>query len=86
MGAHFIKSKHIQRLRGGIHTFCPDFKWFRPAFHQIKSFGSALAPPPATGAMTHNRALRGQGLLKRDGPLKVLKRPYQVRAEIYTKW
>jgi len=48
-----FKSKHVGRhffsdLQGvlpGSKRFCPDFMGFCPDFHQIKTFGGAVASP-----------------------------------------
>jgi len=52
LGAIFAKIKaytvilrRVSHICPDFHRFFPDFKEFCPDFHQIKSFGSALAPP-----------------------------------------
>jgi len=55
-GAVIFKSKHVGRhfvsdLQGvleGSQRFFPDFMGFCPDFHQIKTFGGVIAPPPPT--------------------------------------
>jgi len=44
--AIFVKSKHVPQFCEGLHIFCRNFLRFGPNFHQIKTFGGALAPPP----------------------------------------
>jgi len=52
-GAIIFKSKHVgrhfcsdfQAVLEGAQRFCPYFMGFCPDFHQIKTFGGAVAPP-----------------------------------------
>ena len=39
------KFLHIQQFCEALHIFCANFPTFCPDFHQIKTFGSAVAPP-----------------------------------------
>jgi len=45
LGAIFVKSKHVQQFCEGLHIFCTNFLRFFLYFHQIKTFGGAVAPP-----------------------------------------
>jgi len=44
LGAIFVKSKHVQQFCEGLHIFCTKFLRFCPDFHQLKTFGGAVAP------------------------------------------
>jgi len=44
LGAIFVKSKHVQQFSEDSHIFCTNFLRFCPDFHQIKTFGGAVAP------------------------------------------
>jgi len=48
LGTIFVKSKHVQRFCVDLHIFCTNLLRFRPDFHQIKTFGVRLHPPPPT--------------------------------------
>jgi len=56
LGAIFFKSKHagrhfcsyFQGVCSDFQGFCEGFQRFFPDFHQIKTFGGALALPPPT--------------------------------------
>ena len=44
LGALFVKSKHIQRICEGFHTFCPSFHRFDRNFTKSKVLGVRLHP------------------------------------------
>jgi len=58
LGAIIFKSEHVGRhfcsdfqdVLEGSQIFCPDFMGFFPNFHQVKTFGGAVAPPNYTSA------------------------------------
>jgi len=47
LGAIFAKSKHIQQLCEGFHTFCPNFPGFSP---NLKFWGCACTPTSYTSS------------------------------------
>ena len=67
LGAIFVKSKHVQQFCEGLHIFCTNFLRFCPDFHQIKTFGGAVAPQ----SRRHGGLLGAYPLKQSYKPLKL---------------
>jgi len=57
VGRHFCSDFHVvlegsHRFYPGFRDICPDFMGFCPFFHQIKTFGGAVAPPCTPSSYT----------------------------------